>query len=260
MEIIFISIIAGVVGTGLGGFITSLFTFNDNKIISSLLAFAGGVMASIVFFEIIPEAINHANFTITIVGTVVGIIAVMLINNYIDKRSNKQKSNSALHESFAEFYHKGALTPKQKNLFNVGILMFLSIAFHGLPEGLIIGAAGAHNIALSITIAIMLGLHNIPEGMAVAAPLISGGLSKPKAVILSILAGCPAVFGALIGLFLGNLSNLALALSFSISGGAMLYVVFGELLPQSSYLSKDRIPTIVLLFGILLGLFITEIL
>ena len=43
------------------------------------------------------------------------------------------------------------------------------------------------------------------------------------------------------------------------AGGAMLYVVFGEMIPQSVVMTKSRSATIVALFGLLIGLIITQI-
>ena len=48
-----------------------------------------------------------------------------------------------------------------------------------------------------LVMAVIIGLHNIPEGMAVAVPLISGGMSRAKAVLLTAVTGAPTVIGAL---------------------------------------------------------------
>ena len=47
---------AGVIGTGLGGFIGAVLRRDSTKVVSLLLAFAGGVMLSVVCFDLIPEA------------------------------------------------------------------------------------------------------------------------------------------------------------------------------------------------------------
>jgi len=140
-----------------------------------------------------------------------------------------------------------------------GMLMFLVISLHTLPEGLALGAAGYHDASLGFTLAIIIGIHNIPEGMAIAAPLIAGGVNKDKTIMLTLLAGVPTVIGALIGVLLGGISDVTVALSFAIAGGAMLYVVFGEILPQSMIMSKNRIPTISALVGIVFGFVLTKI-
>ena len=81
--------------------------------------------------------------------------------------------------------------------------------------------------------AIVIGLHNIPEGMAVAVPLISGGMPKWKAVVITAITGAPTIIGALMGYYIGVLGPVALALALSFASGAMLYVVFAELIPES---------------------------
>jgi ZIP family zinc transporter len=105
----------------------------------------------------------------------------------------------------------------------------------------------------------MIAVHNIPEGMAIAAPLLAGGISKWKVVALTSLAGATTLLGGLIGILVGRISDFAIALSLSGAGGAMLYIVFGEIIPQSVIMTRNRTATIVTLFGIIVGLIATQI-
>lgn len=104
--------------------------------------------------------------------------------------------------------------------------------------------------------AIVIGLHNIPEGMAVSVPLAAGGMGKVKATVLTALTGAPTILGAMLGYFLGSLSPLMLALSLSFASGAMLYVVFGELLPESILMWRSKAPAFAMLAGLLVGVII----
>ena len=56
--IILITFLAGCVGTGLGGLIGALCKRDSKKIISLLLAFAGGIMLAVVCFDLLTEALN----------------------------------------------------------------------------------------------------------------------------------------------------------------------------------------------------------
>jgi len=259
MHIILISLLAGVIGMGLGGLFTAIFGSRTDKMISIFLSFAGGVMISIVLIELIPESVEYSNMAVTIAGLVAGVLLVLVLSNLMDKISSKGIVESKLHETYAEFFHENELITKKKSMLRSGIILLFAIGLHNIPEGLAIGAAGHYNPHLGLTLAIMIGLHNIPEGMAVSAPLISGGLSKVKTVLLTIFAGATTVIGAIAGVIIGGLSDLAFALSLSVAGGAMLYVVFGEILPQSIVTNKDRIPTIFALVGIVVGMLLTEI-
>ena len=101
--------------------------------------------------------------------------------------------------------------------------------------------------------ATVIGLHNIPEGMAVSVPLISGGMGKSKAVLLTALSGFPTVIGALLGFAIGGINEIMLVLSLGFASGAMLYVVFGELLPESILMWKSKLPALSIFAGVLAG-------
>ena len=104
-----------------------------------------------------------------------------------------------------------------------------------------------HTLTLAVT------LHNVPEGMAVAAPMVAGGGTRRRAVLTTVLAGLPTVLGAAAGWHLGAMGPLALAASLGFAGGAMLYVVFGELLPQAAALWRSAFPAWAAVLGILTG-------
>ena len=102
----------------------------------------------------------------------------------------------------------------------------------------------------------IIGLHNIPEGMAVSVPLISGGMPKWKAVLITAASGIPTILGALLGYLLGEIGPMGLTLSLGFASGAMLYVVFGEILPQSFLMYNSKLPAFSAIIGILVGIII----
>jgi ZIP family zinc transporter len=108
----------------------------------------------------------------------------------------------------------------------------------------------------ALVLAVLIGLHNIPEGMAVSVPLISGGMPKWRAVVLTACSGIPTVLGALLGYMLGEIGPMGLTMSLGFASGAMLYVVFGEILPQSILMYHSKLPAFSAIAGILVGLLI----
>lgn len=140
--------------------------------------------------------------------------------------------------------------------------MACAIALHNLPEGMVIGASYAQEKTVGFTVsgglilAIVIGLHNIPEGMSVSVPLIAGGMKKPRAVLITAATGAPTIIGAMLGYSLGNMGPLSLAISLSFASGAMLYVVFGELLPEAILMWRSKFPAFGMLIGLLVGMVI----
>ena len=259
MHIILMSLIAGVAGMGLGGLLTALLGSKSDKMIGIFLSFSGGVMVSIAFVELIPEAIELSNTWIMVAGLFLGAFLVFVLHTIIDNLSRSEGS-SKLHETFAEFFHSGDVISKKTSMLRSGMIMLFAIGLHNVPEGLAMGAAGNYNARLGLALAVIIGLHNIPEGMAVSAPLMLGGLSKTKSVIITLIAGSTTVLGAVIGVIIGSISDVAIALSFGAAAGAMLYVVIGEILPQSIVMSKNHVPTIFAFIGMVTGMLFTEIL
>ena len=241
-----ITLAAGVGGTGVGGFLGILFNKKSAKTVSGLLSFAAGVMLAVVCLDLVPDAIENSRTTLVLTGTAFGFLLVFLLNDLTFRFHIIEKDEADISE---------------RRLFIGGIVTAVALALHNFPEGMVIGASfiryGAdYRFTLSQTaVAAVIGLHNIPEGMAMAVPLASGGMRKSAAAAITALAGAPTVLGALAGYFLGTLSPLWLSLSLSLASGAMLYVVFGELLPEAYSLNSSPLPVFCALGGILTGIF-----
>lgn len=282
LGIVVVTFISGVVGTGLGGIVGAVLKRDSNKVVSLLLSFAGGVMLSVVAFDLIPEAFfpEGAEQAMPIGNIVFGVLlgygVVYLLNAWIDKTANPEvkhvddshpKTADDLDELIHADHlkvHKNDAKTSYAELFIAGIVMALSIALHNIPEGMVIGATYAvtGNNLLSgsgLLIAVVIGLHNIPEGMAVAVPLIAGGMSKKKAVFYTALSGAPTIIGAVFGYTLGIMSPIMLSVSLSFAGGAMLYVVFGELVPEAILMWKSKLPAFFILTGVLTGLVLVNV-
>ena len=285
--IILVTAIAGVGGTGLGGVIAALFRRDSSRLVSLLLAFSGGIMTGVVCFDMIDSAMNpegsDASMSVffVIFGVMLGYVVIWLLNIWIDSRTNHELEHiDANHprtaDGLEELIHSdhyvrheqcsedgGPSSPYQ--LFIAGVVMACAIALHNMPEGMVLGASYARDSAegiaggMGLVMAVVIGLHNIPEGMAVAVPLITGGMKRGRAILITALSGAPTIIGAVLGFALGNISPVWLSLSLSFASGAMLYVVFGELLPEAILMWRSKMPALAAVVGILVGLMIIYI-
>lgn len=264
--------LAGVAGTGFGGLIGALLQKDSTRTVSLLLSFAGGVMLSVVCCDLITEAVEtQVHLAIVISAIALGVAVTYILNYMIDRKTNPELSHiDASHPKTAddldELIHSDHLEHHYANhdnklaLFVAGIVMASAIALHNVPEGMTIGASYAGNGGVmgkaALALAVLIGLHNIPEGMAVSVPLISGGMGKLKAVLVTASSGIPTVLGALLGYVLGEIGPVGLTLSLGFASGAMLYVVFGEILPQAILMYHSKLPAFSTIVGILAGLVI----
>ena len=264
--------LAGVAGTGLGGLIGALLQKNSNRTVSLLLSFAGGVMLSVVCFDLVTESIETGvGIGVVIASVAFGVAVTFLLNYLIDRKTNPEvphidSKHPKTADDLDELIHSDHLEQHQAGngskfeLFIAGIVMACAIALHNVPEGMTIGASYASNNGVmgsaALVLAVLIGLHNIPEGMAVSVPLITGGMGKAKAVLITAASGAPTIVGAQLGYWLGEIGALGLALSLGFASGAMLYVVFGEILPQAILMYHSKLPAFSAIAGILAGLLV----
>ena len=236
------------------------------------MSFAGGVMLSVVCFDLAVEAIETGAGIFTVIAAITLGVAITYILNYlIDRKTapelphideNHPKTADDLDELIHSDHleHHYAQHDNKLSLFVAGLVMACAIALHNVPEGMTIGASYASNDSVmgsaALILAVLIGLHNIPEGMAVSVPLISGGMKKAKAVVLTAASGIPTILGALLGFWLGEIGPLGLTLSLGFASGAMLYVVFGEILPQSLLMYHSQLPAFTTIVGMLVGILI----
>ena len=264
--------LAGVGGTGVGGLIGAMLQKDSKRTVSLLLSFAGGVMLSVVCFDLVTEAIATNVGIWVVVGAIAfGVVITYILNYLIDRKTNPEvphidESHPKTADDLDELIHSDHLEQhyvrqdSKLGLFVAGVVMACAIALHNVPEGMTIGASYAGNDGVmgstALVLAVLIGLHNIPEGMAVSVPLISGGMSKWKAVLVTAATGIPTIVGAVVGFALGEIGPIGLTLSLGFASGAMLYVVFGEILPQSILMYHSKLPAFSTIVGILVGLLI----
>lgn len=272
-----VTLISGAGGTGLGGLVGALFKSESNRTISLLLAFAGGVMTAMVCFDLLAEAeeaasqVTEHGVLLVILAVALGVAVVYLLNHLIDRKTRKEVSHTAdadhpeTHDDIDELVHADHLNMHKRHhdsklsLFVAGVVMACAIALHNIPEGMTIGASFAVSSDLmwgtGMIMAVLIGLHNIPEGMAVAVPLISGGTGRVRATLLTAACGLPTVLGAWLGFWLGDIGPLGLTMSLGFASGAMLYVVFGEIMPESYLIYRSKLPAFAVMVGLALGMF-----
>ena len=272
-SVIGITALAGMGGTGMGGLISCLFRKDSSKTVSLLLSFAAGVMTSVVCFDLLTEALHPDDLSndvgLVVVGVLAGYILIALLNAWIDRNTNHEvahidENHPRTADSLEELTHANHLQEHREGrqprsgLFLAGLVMAAAIALHNVPEGMVIGAAFAAGEADSgWLLAAVIGMHNIPEGMAVSVPMTAGGERRWKAAALAALTGAPTVLGAALGFAVGGMSPAALAVVLSLASGAMLYVVFAELLPEAVGLWQSKLPALAVVLGMIVGMVIT---
>ena len=133
----------------------------------------------------------------------------------------------------------------------ISLMVAVGIGLHNLGEGLAVGAAIAlGQVALSTFLIIGFAIHNTTEGLAIAAPLTRTKSVIGKMVGFGLIAGIPAIFGTWIGGF--SFSPFFTIIFLSIGAGAIFQVVWSifKFIKEES----DSFSSISIICGIASGL------
>jgi ZIP family zinc transporter len=230
------SLIAGLATST--GAIPILFTKKvDEKFMDTILGFAAGVMLAATSFSLLIPALEIAGKNVFMVLLVAaGVLSGGVFLDIIDKN--------------VPHFHTLKGFEGRSSRMNKLILFILAITIHNFPEGLAVGVSfGAGNISDGIAIAIGIGLQNIPEGFAVAFPLIAEGVDKKKAFLITLITGMVEPVGGVIGAGIVQIAQPILPFALAFAGGAMLFVISDEIIPETHKKESYRTAT----YGVLIG-------
>jgi len=244
MEVLLYSFLAGL-ATAIGALILIFTGQPRTKALSGFLGFAGGIMLAISVFDLLPEALELGTVVSTVIGFLLGVAMMFMLDRFVPHAHG-------VADNELELERVDNVPSFSSEALRTGYLIFFGIAIHNLPEGLAIGAGLEASPELGLYLAVAIGLHNIPEGMAVAAPLRSGGLSFPRVLLLTLIAGMMTPVGAGLGLLVFRLSPVFVGSGLAFAAGAMIYIVIDEVIPQMANLHR-HVGNAALIVGLLLG-------
>lgn len=230
--------IATTLGAVPGVFVSAL----PQKIEDALLGFSAGMMVAASVYSLLLPALKTAQPLLQL-----PILAGLLV---------------AFGMALGVFLMLGmeVFTPHQHLIsgrFGIGhqrlnrmLLFTFAIAIHNLPEGMAVGAGfSTADLQVGLPISIAIGLQDLPEGLAVMLALRRTGFSAMASLGVAAFTGFLEFLGAILGLTVSSGLPLAYPLGLSFSAGAMLFVVFHEVVPETHRFGHQTASTIGLLIG-----------
>ena len=206
----------------------------------AILAFAAGVSFASAVLGLIEPSIEYGGH-FGIVWCIAGIFSGAAVVSLLERAT--------------PHVHK-FLTPGTNNSIptdgRVGkVLVFvMAMAIHNLPEGIAAGVGfGTGDVSSAVLIATGIALQNLPEGMVIIAPMISAGISPPRALLCALATGLVEVVGTFIGYFAVAVSHAILPFALAFAGGTMLYVVSNEMIPETHSHGNEHAASYSLLCG-----------
>lgn len=178
-------------------------------------AAAGGMMLSASVFALADKALHRSGAVPVIAGMLAGAFFFAWAARFVER----------------QHWHLGDWNESDSRK---AILIIGTLFVHSVPEGIAIGVGYATGeIRFGVLLAAAIAVHNIPEGTAVSLPLRAQGASVWRCAGYAILTSVPQPLLAVPAFLLTSLFQPLVAPSLGFAGGAMIFLVMSELLPES---------------------------
>jgi zinc transporter, ZIP family len=232
-----ISILGPIIGSLIG-----VIKKPSEKFMYNMLAFAGGIMLSIAFLELIPESIAISSTLIAVIGVSIGCLLMYALDRTIPH------------------IHPELCSQEQGcKLKRTAYYLIIGIFLHNFPEGMAIAIGTVSDIKISLVIALAIAIHNIPEGICTSAPYYHVTGKRLKAFLVSSSTIIPIIAGFFIASYVfQKIPTTLIGLIIAATAGLMIYITIDEIIPSCCCKVTDHKTMfsfiIGVIFVILLGL------
>ncbi|KGX86593.1 ZIP family metal transporter [Pontibacillus litoralis] len=206
-----------------------------------VLAFTAGIMVAASTYGLIPAALQLSNLYVLVIGILFGTIVLMILEVIVPHHDLEHTS-----------------PPRE----DVRILLFLvAMSLHNVPEGLSVGMSYASTYQdLGPMVAFAIGLQNIPEGFLVALFLIMQKVSKGTVFFYTAFTAFIELCASMVGVLFGGMISDVVPYGLAFSAGAMLFIVYKELIPESHGDGNERMATFSFIMGFVVMVVLTNLL
>jgi len=251
---ILISVIVVSLVSFVGVLTLALSTERLQKTLFILVSFAAGAMLGAAFFDLIPEAIEHAHeageqgVSTVLLLVVGGFVVFFIVETFLFwyHCHNLQCERHTLIKGAHSHLHRHIRMPfTYLNLIGDGV--------HNFLDGVIIAVSYLVSVPLGIITTIAVICHEIPQEMGDFGVLVYGGFTRFKALMYNFISALTAIIGAITAYYSATTITHFAEWLVPISAGGFIYIATVDLLPELHQATRFKKAIFQLLF-FLLGL------
>lgn len=222
----------------------------SEKLQDGFLGFAAGVMLAAAFFSLILPGLEVAEARTGSATIAAAILAAAIL---LGAGTLQVVNRLVPHEHFIIGPTERGAHSKLRRIW----LFVIAISLHNFPEGLAVGVSfGPGDQAEGWATALGIGIQNVPEGLAVAVALVSVGYGRGFAFLVALGTGLIEPVGGFLGISAVSAASSLLPWGLGFAGGAMIWVVSSEIIPETHREGHQGVATSALMVGLALMMFL----
>jgi zinc transporter ZupT len=131
------------------------------------------------------------------------------------------------------------------------ISTFVGLFIHAFFDGFAISAGMQYDFYLGVLVFVAVLLHKIPEGLTIASVMLAAAQPRRTALLASGAIGVATMLGVLSVFLLSGIDEKIVGTAFAFSAGIATYVGASDLIPEINH-SRNRIIPLLVFVGMLL--------
>ena len=192
--------------------------------IRRFIGIAIGTLLAVVFFDLLPEAVESFNdprvaFKI-VLASILGFFVIEKVIHYhhctCDDENKKHKKTHLI----------------VNNLVGDGL--------HNFIDGTIIATAFLVDTRLGVGTTIAVALHEIPQEVSDFSILVYAGLKRKRAIVYNLLFGLTSVLGAILVFVFADSIDKLIPVLIAIAAGNFIYLAMADLVPELHHEDNPR--------------------
>lgn len=235
----------------LGGFVlikSGVHRFGERSL-KYLVALGAGFMMAAIFIEIVPETVSIWTENLEGAAAAQSVVGAMtlLLGGYL--------LIQLFEHTIAPHFHFGAEThPESFMKPSAAYAAVGGLWIHTFFDGVSIAAAFLVDFKVGLLVFIAILLHKMPEGFTVASIMLASGRSSRTALIATIAIGAATLAGVIAVALLNSRISSAVGYALPFSAGVTLYVAASDLIPEVNH-KEERNPVVSLVVFVGVALF-----
>jgi zinc transporter, ZIP family len=256
--------------TGLGVIPFFFWPSIPRRVYDAILGMGAGLMISAATIGLLATAIERVRhdgkldvgiLIQVVMGFTIGVLLLSLMERFIPHQHARGHREHISHD------HHGATESTHPHehlhgeVVRKGLLISGAMTIHRIPEGFAIGAGFAEGKlhTLGWVLAVAVTFQNICEGTVMGAPLRHAGMSRLRSFLLVSATGLVVPLAALVGYFAGTNIEGALPFFLALAAGALISLIFNEIIPETHSHGNEMEATAGLIVGFIVVLVVTSL-
>lgn len=213
----------------------------SERVLHLMLGFSAGVLGSLAFVEILPEAFEFARdmeapAIYVSIGVALGFFSLLIVERYLLGADEEHGGHFHIHT-------EPVLDPRH------GIMGVSALTIHGFMDGFVIPISFSVSPEVGLVVALAIVIHQIPDSFAALSLALNATSERGTRFLYVFLTAIDTPLGIAMGLALAGLGPHIIPVGLGFVAGTFVYVSATDLIPELRHRARSPLVILSMILG-----------